>query len=322
MTLSTSTAIDLTSSTSDFSYKTIPTHNLRENSSESNSSKNASYSNDPPTIKRKDSESSITSLQQPMKALPRIKSGVRLRGQSTRSFGLNPNCQKELISQLKRINLSRHQYERCYQYEERKIITRMALKLTRSNSNIEALILKRNSIQKPSHSKSVSNISQNKRNGLTLVYKFNNSDRIPSLSISESISSEIAEVRSKSDQITPHLKKTVTWHADIRDRPGTERGKFEIRPHTGYVGKQLPNQFQISSHEKITKSSMHNLNKRYTELRLKYPFTKPILILPKLVADNLKLEAKALNQTCTQLAKNMDKLDKKVTLLFIYITVY
>lgn len=54
--------------------------------------------------------------------------------------GLNSLNEKELKSEINRIDLSKKQYEIFYSYEQRKIVTRLATKLIRSTSHLGMIL--------------------------------------------------------------------------------------------------------------------------------------------------------------------------------------
>jgi hypothetical protein len=142
--------------------------------------------------------------------------------------------QKNLDHELKRINQTQQQYEISCSYEERKLVTRMALKMVRSKSNLENVFMAKNAAD----------------DHLVLA--------------------------------APQKESTL-----LSIKPSA---KTNHRKESLFLLSSPPQSFK-----KVTKTSLYDLNKKYSDIRLRFPLTKPILILPRLVLDTKTFDSDTLN---------------------------
>jgi hypothetical protein len=227
-------------------------------------------------------------------------------------LGLNPTSQRQLNTELKRLRLGQHQYEMLHSFEERKIITRMALKLARSSTNLDSLIAKNNQIKKdkatnrqqqqlPKLPAAALPTARSKTTGVRPSI----AEAYFSDTFNETLSDDFASntmhtsaTHSSMDGPTTTTKKTVRWQTDLRNKSsGDEKSSTATRKMsarktnashstaTASEGEQhLSGSSHYGQHAKVGKANIYELSKKYVELRLKFPNSKPISILPKLVA--------------------------------------
>jgi hypothetical protein len=222
-------------------------------------------------------------------------SSAKLRIPS-RNIGLSPTSQRQLDTELKRLRLGQQQYEMLHSYEERKIITRMALKLARSSTNLETIILrgkKTRSAQRLPQipvKNSAAPLATARSKTAVVRHIPDEDDNYLSESFNETLS-DCESTTASNSTTNAHPKKTVRWQIDSKTSAKSNHEKHSFdRMNSGKneSTNKANESFRVSSHYgrhiKVGKANIYELSKKYAELRLKYPNTKPISILPKLVA--------------------------------------
>lgn len=247
--------------------------------------------------------------------------------QTTRKSALvNPTCQKDLLTKLKRIRLSKQQYETSHSYEERKLITRMALKIARSSSNLDDIYSRQKAEKQPSTpTLAVLRSSLKKEPTIIAEAATNETEPVENPTVVSTSPSNMNDSNlssSTSSTNSPRLKKTVTWHWDVKDkshgRSSSIKPSSTPTPATKSLLFNQPTKIRSiypsggsssAQHQRITRTSLYDLNKKYAELKLKFPNTKPIFMLPKLVHNG----PNETNHTSSSSSNNRLKLKTKNT---------
>lgn len=198
--------------------------------------------------------------------------------------GLYSLNEKELKTELKRIDLSKRQYETFFSHEQRKLITRFATKLIRSSSNLEIILNQEPGSNQPSPSpgglkRGVSNLGFNhsteelnlKPRPVTAIK--------PSIRFSDrdSDTSSIRTGRTESK-----VKKNVRWNADTFGKDLSESGdSIDLTTPLNYQNKN--------------KATTYEINKKYDELKLKLADPQPKILLPQLISLNRRSNTELIN---------------------------
>lgn len=224
---------------------------------------------------------------------------------STNNKGLNQanrngnrkSNQNDLKNELKRIDLSRRQYELGFVHEQRKIITKIANKLIRSTSNLDVIFKK-----KPPTSSSAlqSNSFFNRR--ISTQYPMKN---FPASSGAQSAAPPTGSLKrgitfvgfssTKNDPPNTQPRPITTILAGSTAnlvKPDADSLKKNVKWNVAETQQHPPaavrNRRQSISSQQAVKSrtSMYDLNKKFDELRLKYPDKEAYVLLPLLISSN------------------------------------
>jgi hypothetical protein len=226
---------------------------------------------------------------------------------SNRSAGFMKTNQNDLKQELKRIELSKRQYELAFSHEQRKIITKIANKLIRSSSNLEFIYNKK----KPA----VTATSQEMLPGVATTLSL--SSRAESSHFNKSLRVERGHTYAAG--FSPDTKATratrpissshVTTSSKVVDLGGEKAAvKKNVKWNEPETSALSSNESSSSSKESSrastslsmkSRTSMYDLNKKYDELRLKYPDKEPQSILPQLIATNRRASNDLLNSRHT-----------------------
>ncbi|RMZ99523.1 hypothetical protein BpHYR1_006696 [Brachionus plicatilis] len=183
------------------------------------------------------------------------KSPTLVRRSSKTRQGLFSLNEKELRSELKRIELSKRQYENSYMHEQRKVITRFATKLVRSSSTLESVISNEScsASTTPSISRTPSNIFFEPR---------------PSTSFKSLFKS--ADSSSEASQENPKRKKSVKWNPELFEKENSDYTDIST----------------LSIASQKNKPTFYEVNKKYDELKLSLSNPPPKIMLPQLLSAN------------------------------------
>ena len=180
------------------------------------------------------------------------KSPGRKPSKSNSRQGLFSLNEKELRSELKRIELSKRQYETLYSHEQRKVITRFATKLARSSSTLENIINQdfSSTCTTPSLQRTPTFFEPRQNISIKSLLKSNDDASI-------------------SSQDGQKVKKNVKWNPDLFN---TEDSDYN---DTSSLTVNLKN-----------RPSFYDVNKKYDELRLTLSNPPPKVMLPHLISAN------------------------------------
>lgn len=167
-------------------------------------------------------------------------------------FSLN---EKDLRSELKRIDLSKRQYESFYLHEQRKVITKFATKLMRSSSTLENVISSEygSASITPSISRTPTNIFFEPRPSTSLKSFFKSNEN----------SSEVGQENIK-------RKKSVKWNPELFEKENSD-----------YTDTS-----SLSIISQKNKPSYYEVNKKYDELKLSLSNPPAKIMLPQLISAN------------------------------------
>lgn len=180
---------------------------------------------------------------------------VRKTGKTRQGlFSLN---EKELRNELKRIDLSKRQYENSYLHEQRKVITRFATKLVRSSSTLENVIHNNNEYHSASTTPSISRTPTN------IFFEPRPSTSLKSLFKSNDSCSEASQDNSK-------RKKSVKWNPELFEKENSDYSDIST--------------FSLTSQK--NKPTFYEVNKKYDELKLSLSNPPPKIMLPQLLSAN------------------------------------
>lgn len=167
-------------------------------------------------------------------------------------FSLN---EKELRSELKRIELCKRQYENFYLHEQRKMITKFATKIMRSSSTLENVIGNEPGLGSviPSMSRTPTNIFFEPRPSTSVKSVFKSNDNF-----------------SEASQENPKRKKSVKWNPEVFEKENSDY--TDISSLSISVQKNKPSYYEV--------------NKKYDELKLSLSNPPAKIMLPQLISSN------------------------------------
>ncbi|CAF0868303.1 unnamed protein product [Brachionus calyciflorus] len=185
--------------------------------------------------------------------------------------GLLSLNQKELKNELKRIDLSRRQYETLYSHEQRKVITRFATKLIRSTSTLDNIINQDNSIN---NSTCTTPTYQQRNTTTNSGFYEPRTQSIKSLLKNNDNLSETSSVEAI------RVKKSVKWNPDLFSKENSEYSDTST--------------ISLTINQK-SRPTFYEINKKYDELKLTMPNPTPNVLLPQLISVNRRPNSELTN---------------------------